>query len=231
MCCRPQLEVFWAFTVLGDETGRIMNEEQTVTPRLAGLRDGQSACAQQLFHEVYDRLVQLARKRMGQQRPRWADEEDMALSAFHSFIDGAAEGRFPQLRDRDDLWEILVKITARKVKDYLKASNRLKRGGGQVRGESVFERPGNTSIGGIGKAAADPHGETPELVVVIAEECQKLLTQLGDPALAQIAVWKMEGHTDVEVARKLGCATRTVERKLQRVREKWNRDLPETDGD
>ena len=207
-----------------------MSDQQSVTLWLAGLRDGQSVCAQHLFHEVYDRLVRLARKRLGSQRPRWADEEDMALSAFHSFIDGAADGKFPQLADRDDLWKILVKITARKVKDYLKASHRQKRGGGHVRGESVFERPGDTSTGGIGQAATDPRAETPELVMVVAEECQKLLDQLSDPNLAQIAVWKMEGYTDIEVAQRLGCATRTVERKLQRIREKWSRDLPDADN-
>jgi DNA-directed RNA polymerase specialized sigma24 family protein len=207
-----------------------MSDERSITQWLAGLRDGHSACAQHLFHEVYDRLVQVARHRLGNQRPRWADEEDMALSAFHSFIDGAACGKFPELEDRDDLWGILVKITARKVKDYLKASHRLKRGGGHVRGESVFERLGETSPGGIGQAATDPRGETPELVLLIAEECQKLLEWLGDPTLAQIAVWKMEGYTDNEVAQMLGCATRTVERKLGRIREKWSRDLPDAEN-
>jgi DNA-binding CsgD family transcriptional regulator len=48
--------------------------------------------------------------------------------------------------------------------------------------------------------------------------------------LAQIAVWKMEGHTDKEVAQQLGCATRTVERKLERIREKWGRQLPAAGG-
>lgn len=234
--CRPisRVSIFgrdsrWPF--LASDTELVMRDDEPVTIWLAGLLDGQSMCAQHLFHEVYDRLVNLARKRLGQQRPRWADEEDMALSAFHSFIDGAADGEFPQLAGRDDLWKILVTITARKVKDYLKASQRLKRGGGHVRGESVFERPGNTSLGGIGQAAADPRGETPELALVIAEECQKLLAQLDDPTLAQIAVLKTEGHTDVEIAQRLGCATRTVERKLQRIREKWSRDLPDADKD
>ncbi|HEY5311460.1 MAG TPA: ECF-type sigma factor, partial [Pirellulales bacterium] len=87
-----------------------MSADESVTLWLTSLRDGQSVCAQHLFREVYDRLVRLARQRLGSQRPRWADEEDMALSAFHSFIDGAAAGQFPKLADRDDLWKILVKI-------------------------------------------------------------------------------------------------------------------------
>src|SRR5438094_814018 len=70
---------------------------------------------------------------------RAADEEDVALSAFDSFCDGVAQGRFPQLTDRDDLWHVLVTITARKALQLIRHEQRQKRGGGAVRGESVFQ--------------------------------------------------------------------------------------------
>jgi ECF sigma factor len=37
-----------------------------------------------------------------------ADEEDVVQNAFHSFFQGLARGRFPQLNDRDNLWRLLV---------------------------------------------------------------------------------------------------------------------------
>jgi hypothetical protein len=43
------------------------------------------------------------------------DEEDAALSAFHSVCAGIAAGRFPDLGSRGNLWRLLVVITARKV--------------------------------------------------------------------------------------------------------------------
>ena len=61
------------------------------------------------------------------------------------------------------------------------------------------------------------HAESPQLAAMIAEECERLLERLGDDSLRQIAIWKMEGHTDGEVATKLGVVTRTVERKLARI--------------
>jgi ECF sigma factor len=39
----------------------------------------------------------------------------VASSAFASFCRGAEGGRFPLLADRDDLWRLLVPITARKA--------------------------------------------------------------------------------------------------------------------
>ena len=44
-----------------------------------------------------------------------ADEEDVALSAFKSFVRAVQEDRFLKLDDRDDLWQILVMLTLRKA--------------------------------------------------------------------------------------------------------------------
>ena len=46
-----------------------------------------------------------------------------------------AAGRFPELDDRQDLWKVLVMLTARKAVDQLRRGHAQKRGGGLVRGE------------------------------------------------------------------------------------------------
>ncbi len=56
-----------------------------------------------------------------------------------------------------------------------------------------------------------------------------MFERLGDPQLMQIASWKLEGRTHEEIAGRLGCAIRTVERKLYRIRLKWER-LSESTG-
>jgi hypothetical protein len=57
-------------------------------------------------------------------------------NAFHSFFRGVARGRFPQLNDRDNLWRLLVIITARKALDQLAHEHSKRQGGGTVQGES-----------------------------------------------------------------------------------------------
>jgi DNA-directed RNA polymerase specialized sigma24 family protein len=51
------------------------------------------------------------------------------------------------------------------------------------------------------------------------------MEQLGDPILQSVATWKLEGYTNHEIAARLGCVTKTVERKLARIRGKWAREL------
>jgi DNA-directed RNA polymerase specialized sigma24 family protein len=60
-----------------------------------------------------------------------------------------------------------------------------------------------------------------------AEECQELLDRLSDTLLRAIALWRIEGFTTEEIAVKLGCASRTVERKMQLIRRLWRAEPPD----
>lgn len=62
---------------------------------------------------------------------------------------------------------------------------------------------------------------TPEFVVMIAEETASKLASLPDATLRQVAVLRMEGHTNQEIAKRIGCVSRTVERKLEVIRTLW----------
>src|SRR4051812_48283 len=92
-----------------------MNEEGSVTLYLRRLREGDRLALQKLWEGYFARLVGLARTRLRGVPRQAADEEDVALSAFDSFYRGVEEGRFPRLDDRNDLWQVLVLLTARKA--------------------------------------------------------------------------------------------------------------------
>jgi hypothetical protein len=94
-----------------------VDEGGSVTCWLGNLKEGDLAAAQPLWERYFTRLVGVARGKLQKMRRTSAgeDEEDAALSAFNSFCGGIARGRFPQLADRDDLWKLLVVITARKA--------------------------------------------------------------------------------------------------------------------
>src|SRR5262245_47242133 len=108
-----------------------MSSSGPVTHWIGRLKAGEHAAAQALWERYFQRLVGLARKILQGQPRRAADEEDVALSAFASFCRGAEGGRFPQLGDRDDLWQILVVLTARKAYRQMTYESAQKRGGGQ----------------------------------------------------------------------------------------------------
>ena len=59
-------------------------------------------------------------------------------------------------------------------------------------------------------------------VAQVAEEYERLLEALGDESLRRVAVWKMDGLTNDEIAEQLECSRRTIARKLETIRIIWN---------
>lgn len=188
---------------------------------LGPLKEGDPQAAQELWSRYFEKLVRLARKKLQGSSRRMADEEDVALSAFHSFCEGAAKGKFPRLDDRDNLWRVMVIITARKASRLAEHERRQKRGGGNLRGESVFRGDDEEISAGIQQVVGDE--PTPEFAAQIAEEHERLLGKL-EPDLRQIAQWKLEGYTNEEISQMAQCGVRTVQRKLNRIRMEWLED-------
>jgi RNA polymerase sigma factor (sigma-70 family) len=194
----------------------------SVTRWVRALKRGDAAAAQPLWERYHRRLVHLARQKLRAARRRSADEEDVVQNAFHSFFRGVAQDRYPQLHDRDNLWRLLVVITARKALDQLAHDHAKRRGGGTVQGESRM------GFGADDAAIDQVVGEepTPEFAAQVAEQYRILLDQLGDDSLRQVAVGKMEGLTNDELAERLDCSKRTVARKLETIRIIWSSEPP-----
>jgi DNA-directed RNA polymerase specialized sigma24 family protein len=197
-----------------------MDESSSVTTWLNRLKVGESDAARRLWETYFAQLVRLARRKLAATPRLAADEEDVALAAFHSFCKGVRQGRFPRLDDRDDLWQILVMLTVRKAADERQSARRQKRGAGRVRGELVFLK-GDESGGANGLAQIAGREPTPDFAAEVAERLGQLLQDLGDASLCTIALWKMEGWSNEEIANRLGCGLRTVERKLSLIRRIW----------
>ena len=200
------------------------SEPLSVSTWLQQLQGGDHAAAEELWQRYCKRLTDIARRMIRGLPRRVADEEDLALSAFDSFCRGAIGGRFPSLDDRNNLWRLLVTITARKAYHHGMSLRRQKRGG-----EAVFDEAALTGVAGAndeGRAldklvSREP---TPEFVAQAAEEYQRLLASLPKRNLCVIVQWKMECFTNEEIAAKLDCSVRSVERKLRIIRVCWEAD-------
>jgi len=187
---------------------------------ICNLKAGDSQALELLWKQYFAKLSSLIRKRLGSLQLRAADEEDIALSALNSLCAGLGEDKFPRLGDREDLWKILLTIAFRKTNDYRDYFFAQKRGGGDQRGDSVFAGADQSGlpVGMAQFAARDP---SPELLATLTDTITTLFAQLDEPLLLAVARHKIDGYTNEEIATKLECTTRTVERKLERIRQVW----------
>ncbi len=196
------------------------SSSESVTEWLGKLKAGDLLVGQQLWQRYVHQLLRLSNRKLGDASRKVSDEEDVALSAFHALLVGAAEGRFGQLEDRDDLWQLLVMLTERKAIAVRRKEQTEKRGNGNVKGESAMEGPDGSGFGGMAQVvSAEP---TPEFAAQMAEDLAVRLAMLDeDPKLRQIAYDKMGGFTNSEIAQRMDCSVRSVERQLSLIRKIW----------
>lgn len=192
-----------------------MSADGSVTTWLHALSSGDGDVAQNLWERYFGRMVELARAKLRAATKRASDEEDVAISAFHSFCQAAAEQRFPRLANRDDLWQVLVVLTARKALDQRKYDSRKKRADSATK--ALDDAALDTVVG------TDPD---PAFAAAVADEFRHLLDKLDDEQLRHIAIRKLEGYTNDDIALELKCTVRTVGRRLALIRSTWEGTEP-----
>jgi DNA-directed RNA polymerase specialized sigma24 family protein len=197
------------FPMADDPTG-------SVTQFFHQLQAGDADAARGLWERYFPRLVGLARHALAGRPQRTADAEDAALSAFVTFWQGA--GGFASVLNRDDLWKLLGTIALRKALKQARRESTGKRGGGRVVGETGLFRPDGSPLPLDEAAGRLP----PPIFDLYAAE---LLDDL-DPESRTIALMRLLGHTNGEIAGSLGYTERTVERKLNLIRRTWEDQIP-----
>jgi hypothetical protein len=180
------------------------------------LRAGDHDAAFGLWRRYFDRMSQRARQRLVG-NARAADGEDAALSAFDTFCRHVSAGEFAEVLDRNELWGLLAVLTERKARGQLRRERSQKRGGHLRR--ATLSGPGESGTGW--SKIVDPRGEMPEGLDM---SCRELLARLADETLERIAVLRLEGCANQEIAEQLGIAERSVERKLARIRSIWRQE-------
>jgi DNA-directed RNA polymerase specialized sigma24 family protein len=195
----------------------------SVTRLIIDLRSDEPAvrevAARLVWARYFRELLALAKSHLSARIRSREDEEDVLQSMYKSFCIRQRRGDF-DLANRDELWNLLVRITLRKARN---TANRHLQGKRDVRredAEAAADRSGGDLPGTI-LDQIDSDGPTPAEAALLNEALERRFQMLKDPDLRQIALWKLEGYTNPEIATKLDCTVRTVERKLERIRTYW----------
>src|SRR5262249_36102863 len=139
------------------------------------------------------------------------------------FCRAAAQGRFPKLEDRHDLWQVLLRLTDNKAADHRRRETAAKRGGGRVLDEAALagdrSPEGDSPLGRM--VSQEP---SPEFAALATEQFRRVFDLLRDPKLEESALLHMAGYEPGEIAERMGCSERTVVRRLRLVKHTWEQE-------
>ncbi len=190
-----------------------MNSSDSIHDWIERAEQGNAEAQEEIWERFFSKLLLLARGHL-QGRLRVGDEEDVVLSVLQSYFLGVQENRFPDVRGGDELWRLLSRMTHRKAIDWLRHAGRQKR---FAVGESAMGI--DAQIHPMADVAAETH--SPLLEIVAIDECRRLLSLLTTE-LQSIALRKLEGYTNQEIAAQQACSLATVERRLKLIRDIWS---------
>ena len=185
------------------------------------LRSGDAAerdlAARLIWRRYFRDLLELARNNLNRRIRRREDEEDVLQSMYKSFCLRQQRGEF-DLSGRDALWKLLVTITLRKARNAAKKQARDKR---DIAREQTIADHADAEPAYWALEQMDHSDPSPAEAALLNEALERRLAVLEDPELRQIALWRLEGYTNREIADRLDCTERSVERRMERIRSKW----------
>jgi RNA polymerase sigma factor (sigma-70 family) len=186
-----------------------VSSEGSITIWIDGMRSGDDDATRRIWQRFSPRVASFARQKLPVWLRRIVDCDDVANSAICSVMMGLREGRFQELRDRDELWALLAFVTVQKARNEIAKASRQKR------------LPPGASVPLTEEIVAPDL--PPDLIVRAAEQFGSLMELLRskEAILEPIALWKFEGYTNDEIAQRLGCSRSKVARKLELIRKTW----------
>lgn len=177
---------------------------------------GDREAAEGLMRFFYPRMLAVARRLLSSRPLAVLDGADVAQSAFATFCKRVEGGEFRRGLKREELWGLLEKITIRRAGRRIRRELADKRGRPYLLDEAMLSLRFDDAT--LAEVARQKGFDDLDLF------CQELLDRLGDDELRQIALWRLMGYSNREIADMKGCSERTIERKLELIRAIWDQD-------
>lgn len=202
-----------------------MSETPSESELLERLKSGDKDAANELIGKYFDRVAGAARRRIKQRRLRGTDSEDIAASVFESLWKKVEKKQFSEgdLTTTDEFWRLLCTMIRFKTEDHVRREHADKRGGGQIRGESIFMKPGEDKVPGL--AGQSDGALTADEIAAFKDQHEKMMKSLVDATLQEVVTLRMEGYKVSEISNHFDKSERWVKRKLALIREIWSREV------
>lgn len=202
----------------------------------AGMRSGDDDDVALVFRVWQMLLTKFARIFIAKHKQRVIDPEHVSAETLEQFflelqrglVDEAGQPR--PIQSRSDLWRMLIHRLKNLTLKRIRYEEAEKRGGGRITGESGLMEPGKGfDPGAINQVEdwrrAENNSEEDEEIKEQREFLMAVIRQQNDPPLLVIAQGLLDLLSVDELRVSSGLSRSSVHRKINRIREIWQRHV------
>jgi hypothetical protein len=191
-------------------------DQGSVTRWIQQMRAGDSIVVHALAERYFKKLGAAARRRLHKIPQNLHDEEDVANFVLEAVVRNIAEGRYPDLQDRDDLWFLMLAITQRRISSILKRDSRQK---AQPSSQTSLTELLEMYEGELADVALE--GDPEHVAIEIGDCWQELMRILPNDEFREIAKLKLEFHSNRQISSMLKLTSKYIDRKVAEIQRLW----------
>jgi hypothetical protein len=204
------------------------SQSQAITQLLQQLGSADATVNERLFRFYRCQLQEAARNALAGHNRRVEDEEDLLSVVLGDFLMAGAGGLIQVPDSREDVLRMLWVRVYQRARNMVRDEHRQRRGGGRVRGDSVFGNPDNEDYEG-GFDCFPDDSPLPEEAVLLAENVAELHQRFFDclgPVLEPVGRLWLQGYTPTEIANQLNVGLSSAYRKLDKILVRFEQIFP-----
>src|SRR4051812_36186960 len=152
-------------------------------------RDGSDSAARELFDKYCERLMRLAKRRIGQRMTSRVDPEDVIQSAFRTFFVRVRNDEF-KFEGENDLFKLLVRLTVHKTLRQVAFHRAAKRN------PELEAAQASDAYELLQQLTADD--PPPEVEVALVDEFERFMNQLTTFE-RRVLEMKLQGYSTTEI--------------------------------
>jgi RNA polymerase sigma-70 factor (ECF subfamily) len=193
----------------------VMTHPGSFEELISRLAQRSQGAATEVFERFAERLIELARARLGPRLRQKMDPDDIVQSVFKSFFRRQGAGQF-DFEGWGGLWGLLVTLTVRKCGRRAEEFYAARR---DVRREV---RPVGSLDGSMTPTDTPTNEPTPEEAAILTELVEQLMSSL-DQRGREVLTLRLQGYSVAEIGDRIGRTQRTVQRTLEQIKARLER--------
>jgi RNA polymerase sigma factor (sigma-70 family) len=191
--------------------------ESSLTALIRHWPEAEEAVVEKLYREHFPRLQALARRSLAHLPGSGTEAEDAVQSAIKSLVRYFREPSHHLNKDSSDFWKLLITLVVRKARRRVTRQTRGLTGGNLRPAVDLTAADGTTPLDSLPDDLAPAEFD---------RELAELLEPLSG-SLRTVALLLLEDCSHVEIAARMDCSTKTVQRKVKLLADALERHLAE----